>query len=85
MGGVNFPRYVNKDYDAVIDAAEAEVDPVKRAAFYIRANDLLCQDVVFIPVMHRLKVSACANTLRPVVSGWAGDTDNLHNWYREEA
>ncbi len=39
----------------------------------------------FIPVMHRLKVSACANTLRPVVSGWAGDTDNLHNWYREEA
>ena len=84
-GGVNFPRYVNKDYDAVVDAAEAEVDPVKRAAFYIKANDLLCQDVVFIPVMHRLKVSACANTLRPVVSGWAGDTDNLHNWYREEA
>ena len=83
--GTNFPRWVNKDYDAVIDAAEAEVDPVKRAALYIKANDLLWQDTVFVPVIHRLKVSACANTLRPVISGWAGDTDNLHNWYREEA
>ncbi|MGA7804766.1 peptide ABC transporter substrate-binding protein, partial [Bradyrhizobium sp.] len=83
--GTNFPRYVNPDYDAAIDAAENETDPVKRAALYIKCNDLLWQDTVFIPVMHRLKVSACANTLRPVISGWAGDTDNLHNWYREDA
>ncbi len=83
--GVNFPRYVNPEYDAAIDAAENEIDPLKRAALYIKCNDILIQDTVFIPVMHRLKVSACANTLRPVISGWAGDTDNLHNWYREEA
>ncbi|GAC1618376.1 MAG: peptide ABC transporter substrate-binding protein [Bradyrhizobium sp.] len=81
--GPNFPRWVNKDYDAAIDAAEAEIDPVKRAAFYIKANDLLWQDTVFITAMHRLKVEASANTLRPVISGWANETDNLHDWYRE--
>jgi peptide/nickel transport system substrate-binding protein len=81
--GQNFPRYVNPDYDTSVDAAESEIDPVKRAALYIKCDDILWQDTVFIPVMHRLKVSAIANTLRPVISGWTGDTDNLHDWYRE--
>ena len=74
--GMNFPRWVNKEYDATVDAAEAETDPVKRAALYIKANDIMWQDTVVIPVMHRLKVEACSNTLRPVVSGWANETDN---------
>jgi len=81
--GVNFPRWVNKDYDETVDAAEAETDLMKRAALYIKANDIMWQDTVFIPAMHRLKVEACANTLRPVVSGWANETDNLFDWYRE--
>lgn len=81
--GQNFPRYRNADYDAAIDAADNEVDPLRRAAFYIKANDVLWRDTVFIPVMHRLKVEASSNTLRPVISGWANETDNLHDWYRE--
>ncbi len=82
--GTNFPRYVNKEYDACIDAADGEMDPVKRVALYIKANDLLFQDTVFIPAQHRLKVEAAAGTLRPVISGWANETDNLFDWYREE-
>lgn len=82
--GTNFPRWVNKEYDAVIQAADSEMDPVKRAAHYIKANDLMWQDTVFIPVMHRLKVEVAANNLRPVISGWANETDNLFDWYREE-
>jgi peptide/nickel transport system substrate-binding protein len=81
--GQNFPRYVNKDYDAAIDAAESETDPLKRADLYIKCNDIMWQDIVFIPVMHRLKVEASANSLRPVISGWANETDNLQDWYRE--
>jgi peptide/nickel transport system substrate-binding protein len=80
--GQNYPRYVNKDYDAAIAAAEVETDLVKRAALYIKCNDLLWQDTVFIPVMHRLTVDACSNTLQPVVSGWANRTDNIQDWYR---
>ena len=81
--GTNFPRYVSADYDAAIDAAEGEIDPIKRLDFYIKANDLLWRDTVFIPAMHRLKVAACSNTLISITTGWSNDTDNLHNWYRE--
>ncbi|MBR0740083.1 peptide ABC transporter substrate-binding protein [Bradyrhizobium liaoningense] len=82
--GTNFTRWTNKEYDDAIDAADAEMDPVKRAALYIKCNDLMWQDTVFIPAMHRLKVEASANTLRPVISGWANETDNIFDWYREE-
>ena len=81
--GTNFPRFVNAEYDAAVDAAENEIDPVKRASLYIKCNDLLWQENAFIPVMHRIKVGASANTLRPVMSGWANDLDNLQDWYRE--
>jgi peptide/nickel transport system substrate-binding protein len=81
--GTNFPRWVNKDYDETIDAADAEIDPVKRVALYIKCNDIMVQDNVVITAMHRLKVEACNNALQPVISGWANETDNLHDWYRE--
>jgi peptide/nickel transport system substrate-binding protein len=81
--GTNFPRWVNKDYDDAVDAAENETDPVKRAALYIKCNDLLWQNTVFIIVSHRVKVGAAANALRPIISGWTNDTDNLQDWYRE--
>jgi peptide/nickel transport system substrate-binding protein len=81
--GQNFPRWVNKDYDKVIETAETEIDPVKRAGLYIKANDLLWEDTVFVPVLHRLKVGASAKNLKPVISGWANDTDNIQDWYRE--
>ena len=81
--GQNFPRWVNKDFDAAIEAAEAETDPLKRASLYIKANDIMWQDTMVIPVMHRLKVEACSNSLRPAMSGWANETDNIQDWYRE--
>ena len=81
--GTNFPRWVNKDYDATVDAAENEIDPVKRAALYIKADEIMWEDTVFITVSHRVKVGAAANALRPVISGWTNDTDNLQDWYRE--
>jgi peptide/nickel transport system substrate-binding protein len=77
--GTNFLRWVNNDFDAAINA---ETDPVKRAAFYIKANDVMWQDTVVVPVMHRLRVGAASNTLRPVISGWINDTGNIQDWYR---
>jgi peptide/nickel transport system substrate-binding protein len=81
--GQNFPRWVNKEFDAAIEEAEGEVDPIKRASLYIKANDIMWQDTMVIPVMHRLKVEATSNSLRPVLSGWSNETDNIQDWYRE--
>ena len=39
----------NEEYDRSWKAAETEMDPVKRAAHFIRMNDLLIQNVVVDP------------------------------------
>jgi peptide/nickel transport system substrate-binding protein len=60
------------------------MDPVKRAAMFIRMNDLLTQNVVVIPVIWRAKVSAISNKLKDTdISAWDSDLANLAFWHRE--
>jgi peptide/nickel transport system substrate-binding protein len=46
--GRNTTRWKNDEYDRAYRAAESELDPVKRAALFIRMNDLLVQSRVVI-------------------------------------
>ena len=48
--GRNPTRWKNEEYDKTWRAAEAEMDPVKRAVLFVKMNDLLIQNVVVIPV-----------------------------------
>src|SRR5262249_49402417 len=81
--GRNITRWRNEDYDSAFRAAEAELDPIKRAAHFIRMNDLVCENQVVIPVVFRPKVAAISNRLRAPMSGWDNDLWDLKNWYRE--
>jgi peptide/nickel transport system substrate-binding protein len=81
--GRNISRWRSAEYDAAYRAAEGELDPVKRAALFIRMNDLVCDNQVVIPVVYRPRVSAVSNTLRVVLSGWDNDLGALPDWYRE--
>jgi peptide/nickel transport system substrate-binding protein len=81
--GRNITRWRNEDYDKLYRAAEGELDPVKRAALYVRMNELVIQNVVVIPVVGRPRVRAISSRLRLEQSGWDSDFWNLHNWYRE--
>ena len=56
---------------------------MKRAALFIRMNELVIQNVVVIPVVFRPRVSAVRSTMRVEQSGWDSDFWNLPNWYRE--
>ena len=57
--------------------AETELDPVRRAALFIRMNDLLIEDVVVIPVVWRQEVSAVSHTLRGLaLSPWGSILSN---------
>ncbi len=60
--GRNVTRWRNDEYDRLYEAADAELDPVKRAALFIKMNDLLIQHVVVIPVLWRNGVSASSLT-----------------------
>jgi peptide/nickel transport system substrate-binding protein len=81
--GRNITRYRNEEYDKLFRAAEGELDPVKRAALFIKMNELAVGDPAVIPVVYRPRVAAISSKLRAHISGWDGDLGNLKEWYRE--
>ena len=73
--------YRNEEYDRMWKAAEAEMDPVKRAALFVKMNDLVIQQVVVIPVVARPRVAAISSRLRDAVqSPWDSDFWALAYW-----
>jgi len=82
--GRNITRWRNEEYDRIFKAAEAEMDPVKRAALFIKMNDLVIQNVLVIPVVWRNGVSAAATRLQGLeLSGWDSQLWRLSHWYRQ--
>jgi len=82
--GRNVVRWANAEYDRLWKQAETELDPVKRAALFIRMNDLLIEDVVVIPMVWRKEVSAFSRTLHGMaLSSWDSILWDLAFWYRE--
>jgi len=82
--GRNPTRWRNEEYDRAWKAAETEMDLVKRAALFVKMNDLVIQNVVVIPVVFRPRVAAISNRMRDVVqSGWDGDFWALAYWSKQ--
>jgi peptide/nickel transport system substrate-binding protein len=83
--GRNIVRWASTDYDNAYKAAQGELDPVKRAALYIRMNDLVSNNNVVIPLVYRPRVAAVSNRLYAPLSGWDNDLWNLKDWYRADS
>lgn len=82
--GRNITRWRSEEYDKLYRVAESELDPVKRAALFIKMNDLVIQNVVVIPVVWRPRVAAISHRLKDAVqSGWDSDFWQLPYWHRE--
>ncbi len=81
--GRNISRFRNEEYDRVWQAAEQEMDPVKRAAHFIRMNDIVIQHVAVIPVLWRNGVGAAGARLRGMeLSGWDSTLWRLSHWHK---
>ena len=80
----NKTRWRSEEYDRTWKAAETEMDPVKRAARFVKMNDLVIQNIVVIPVVFRPRVAAISSRMRDVVqSGWDGDFWALPYWSKQ--
>ena len=80
----NKTRWRSEEYDRTWKAAETEMDPVKRAALFVKMNDLVIQNIVVIPVVFRPRVAAISSRMRDVVqSGWDGDFWALPYWSKQ--
>src|SRR5829696_2619851 len=75
--GRNITRWQNKAYDDNYKAAQSEVDPVKRAAMFIEANNMVINNYVVIPVVSRPTVTAVGLKLNATISGWDNNTWDL--------
>jgi peptide/nickel transport system substrate-binding protein len=81
--GKNITRWKNDEYDKLFHAAEGEMDPVKRAALFVKMNDLVIQNAVVVPVAARHSVVVVSNRLRVERTGWDSDFWALQNWHHE--
>ncbi|HWV83706.1 MAG TPA: peptide ABC transporter substrate-binding protein [Hyphomicrobiaceae bacterium] len=83
--GRNSSRFRNEEYDKLYRDAQGELDPVKRAAMFIKMNEIVVgpENGTIIPVVYRPRAHSRSKTLRADVSGWDNDTWALARWYRE--
>ena len=82
--GRNITRWRNEESDRAWRAASTEMDPVKRAAYFIKMNDIIIQNVVVIPIIWRNVVAGASSRLKGTeISGWDSNLWHLAYWHRE--
>ncbi len=83
--GNNIVRWCNEEYDALL-AQLAQTAPLEeRIALIIQLNDMLVNNGVIIPLIHRGSVSAHSNTLEGVrMNAWDSELWNVADWSRGE-
>ena len=79
----NLARWTSPEFDAAHKASQVEFDPVKRAALFIKMNDLVVNDHYIIPLFARPRPYGILNKLVPALSAWDNATAFMGYWYRE--
>ena len=84
--GENINRFCDPAYDALIDELARTGDIEKRAEIAIKMNNMLTKDsYTIVPLVHRGRVSAHANTLAGVkLNVWDSELWNIADWDRAE-
>ena len=81
--GRNVSRWRNAEYDEVYRSLSSEFDPVRRAAKFIRLNELIIDNRVAIPLVNTPESGAAVHGLRVALSAWDSHLWQLKDWYRE--
>src|SRR5262249_44421405 len=82
--GRNFARRRNPAFDQLWRQAEVEMDPLKRAALFMRMNDKVVESSVVIPITWRNVMHAASNSLNGIeFNGWDTIFGRIAYWYRQ--
>ncbi|MFK0162328.1 peptide ABC transporter substrate-binding protein [Rhizobium sp. NPDC090279] len=71
---MNYGRWSNKDYDALIKQGNAEIDLKKRAEIYKKAEQLALDDSAAIPIYYYVS----QNIVAPKVQGFVDNIQDIH-------
>jgi peptide/nickel transport system substrate-binding protein len=82
--GQNVCRWQNAQYNALYEEGLRELDPRKNIAIWIKANDLVVDQVAGIPLVDRRMASVKATTLDIAnnMTPFDSETHNIANWRR---
>jgi peptide/nickel transport system substrate-binding protein len=81
--GFNRERWCNDIYDQLYQAAIAETDLEQRRQLFIQMNDLIIENVVTIPLVHRAQLAGVGHDLVGVdLTPWDADLWNIKDWRR---
>jgi peptide/nickel transport system substrate-binding protein len=81
--GDNNGRYCSKEYDALWQQSTKELDAKKRQELFIQMNDMLVNNTILIPLVHRADVAAFSNNLSGYeLTPWDRNTWNIKDWKR---
>ena len=82
--GNNVPRYCNPAYDTLAKEMSTAGALEDRTRLAKAMNDMLMQEYVMIPLIHRGGVAAHANSLGGVaMNAWDTEVFNIADWYRK--
>ncbi len=81
--GRNIARWRNQEFDKLWRQADVEMDPVKRAAMFIKMNDMVVKSGAVIPITWRNVMHASANSIGGIEkNGWDSIFARIAFWYR---
>ncbi len=81
--GENISRFCMEEYDALWNELAGTADFEERARIGRELNDMMVQNGGMIPLVHRGRLSAHANTLGGVdLNVWDSELWNIADWYR---
>ncbi len=73
-GAMNYGNYQNAEFDALIDKSNVELDPAKRSALLLEAEELILDDVAVIPVFSPGR----QYLVNPEITGFEGNVEDIH-------
>ena len=83
--GENISRFCSEEYDALHKELAKTAGTEARAEIAKKLNDIVIEEGGMIPLVHRGRLSAHANTLGGVVLNvWDSELWNVADWYRAE-
>ena len=83
--GRNFHRWVNEEFNELYQQARTELDPERQAELFIAMNDLVVNEIVRIPLVHRNGANAVSHRLKGIQRSTFEPTGyDIENWYFEE-
>jgi len=74
-GQQNYSDYSNPAFDALMDKADHEPDPIARGVDLAKAEHLALEDATIAPILHYVS----KNLVNPQLTGWK---PNLADWHR---